>query len=111
MKKVLLALALTLALTPLGSAHEGHAKKVMGTVAVINGDHLAITTAPGKSAMFRLNDKTKVLKGKAPHKLSDLRVGDRVVITASDVKDKDGKVTWMAKQITLGIAAVAAAKK
>ncbi len=111
MNKVLLALAFTLALGPPASAHEGHAKKTMGRVTVINGDHLAITTAPGKSSMFRLNDKTKVLKGKAAHKVSDIKVGDRVVITASDVKDKDGKVMWMAKQITLGTDAVAASKK
>lgn len=111
MKKVLLALAFTLALAPLASAHEGHAKKMLGTVTAINGDHLEITTAPGKSSTIMLNDKTKILKGKAPHKAGDIKVGDRVVVTASDVKGKDGKVMWMAKHIALGTDAVAASKK
>lgn len=111
MKEVLLALAFSLALTPLASAHEGHAKKVLGTVTAINGDHLEITTAQGKASTIMLNDKTKILKGKAPHKAGDIKVGDRVVITASDVKDKDGNVMWMAKQITLGTGAAAASKK
>ncbi len=111
MRKALIILAFALALVPLASAHEGHAKKVMGTVAAIDGDHLEITTSPGKSSTIMLNDKTKIMRGKATHKAGDIKVGDRVVITAADVKDKDGKIMWVAKQVSLGSAPATAAKK
>lgn len=106
-----MVLTVALALAPLASAHEGHAKKVMGTVAAINGDHLEITIAPGKSSTIMLNDKTKITKGRATHKPGDIKVGDRVVITAADVKDKDGKIMWVAKQVSLGNAPATTAKK
>jgi hypothetical protein len=111
MKKILLALAFTLALAPLVSAHEGHTKKILGTVTAINGDHLEVTIPGGKASTIMLDGKTKILKGQATHKAGDIKVGNRVVITASDVKDQNGKVMWMAKQIVLGSCTVAAPKK
>lgn len=111
MKKLLIALMFTLALAPLAYAHEGHDQKIMGTVAAIQDNHLEVKAANGKTSMIMLNDKTKILKGKMVHKVADIKVGDRVVVTASDVKDKDGKTMLVAKQVALGTAASAAAKK
>jgi len=74
-KNILMTLLLALASTPLASAHEGHAKKVMGTVAAIKSDHLQITTAPGRSSMIMVNGKTRVLKGQAAQTAGDSRSG------------------------------------
>ena len=111
MKNILMTLLLAVASTPLASAHEGHAKKVMGTVAAVKSDHLQITTAPGRSSMIMVNGKTKILKGQAAQTAGDIKVGDRVVITATDVKGRDGKSMWVATQVRLGSAPAATAKK
>ena len=106
-----MALALAVALAPTAQAHRGHDEKVMGTVASVHGNHLQITTTDGRSSMIMLNEKTKVLKGKAVKKAADIRVGDRVVVTATDMKDKDGKTMLVAQQVNLGTAPAAAPKK
>lgn len=111
MKKLLIALMFTLALTPLGYAHEGHDQKIMGTVAAIQDNHLEVKAADGKTSMIMLNDKTKVLQGKAAKKAADIKVGDRVVVTATDVKDKAGKTMLVAKQVNLGNASPTTAAK
>ena len=111
MKKLLIALMFTLALTPLAYAHEGHDQKIMGTVAAIQVGHLEVKATNGKTSMIMLNEKTKILMGKMAHKVADIKVGDRVVVTATDVKDKNGKTMLVTKQVALGTAASAAAKK
>ena len=102
MRRLLLALLFTLGLTALASAHEGHAQKVMGTVAAIKGDQLEITTAAGKSSLIMLNEKTKIMKGKDAQTARDITVGRRVVIMVTDVKGQDGKIVCVARQISLG---------
>jgi ribosomal protein S1 len=104
-----LALALSLAASIL-QAHEGHDQKLMGTVASVEGVHLQITTTDGQSSMIMLNDKTKVLKGKVSKTPADIKVGDRVVVTTTDIEDKDGKMMLVARQINLGAPAPAAKK-
>lgn len=111
MKKLLMALIYAFAWTPLAYAHEGHDRKIMGTVAVIQAGHLEIKAADGNTSTVMFNDKTKVTRGKAAHKTGDIKVGDRVVVTASDVIDKGGKTMLVAKQVALGTPASAAAKK
>jgi ribosomal protein L24 len=52
-----------------------------------------------------LDAKTKILCGKAAVKAADLKVGDRVVVSAAESKGKDGKITQMVKLIQVGAAA------
>lgn len=111
MRVILAALVLVLASASVSRAHEGHNIRVMGTVAAIHEQHLTITTTAGKTSVVILDDKTKVLRGKAVKTAADIKVGERVVVTASDVKGKDGKTTLKAKQVSLGAAPVAAVKK
>ena len=109
--KLLIALMFAFELTPLAYAHEGHDRKIMGTVAVIHAGHLEIKATDGKTSTVMFNDKTKVMRGKAAHKTGDIKVGDRVVVTASDVMDRGGKILLVAKQVALGTATSAAARK
>ena len=108
LKKTTLAL-FVLALAPLAAAHEGH--KIMGTVSMIHDTHLEVKATNGKTSTFTLDDKTTVLKGKIAMKRTDLKEGDRVVVTATDMKGKDGKVMLMAKQVLVGAAPAPKAKK
>ena len=111
MKRLLIALMFAFAWTPLAYAHEGHDRKIMGTVAVIQAGHLEIKAADGNMSLVMFNDKTKVMRGKAVQTTGDIKVGDRVVVTASDVIDEGGKTMLVAKQVALGTPASAAAKK
>ena len=98
--KIGFALMFVLALVSVAVAHEGH--QTMGTVAAIHDTHLEVKATNGKTSTFTLDDKTKVLRGKVAMKLADLKVGDRVVVTATDMKGKDGKVMLMATEVRVG---------
>ncbi len=110
MKNVLLAVVLSAVAAPWVLAHEGHEHKVMGTVAVIHENHLEVKATDDKTSTFVLNDKTKILRGKTAMKPADIKAGDRVVVIATETKDKEGKTTLVAKEVRLG-AAPATAKK
>ena len=69
-------------------AHEGHAHKVMGTVAVVDTAHIEVDTTQGKRESHPLTKDTRYLKGKAPAEAADVKVGARVVLS---VVEKDGK--------------------
>ncbi len=108
MRRLVLLLFLALVAVP-AAAHEGHDHKIMGTVESRHDQHLEIKATDGKTSMVTLNDKTKVLRGKTGVKLDDIKVGERIVVMAREVKGKDGKTTLVARQINLP-AATAAAK-
>ena len=82
-RKTLLAfiIAFALVLPGVALAHEGHGKKVMGTVTMTAPDHVMVKTADGKEQTIAVNAKTKMLKGKTAVKSEDLTAGTRVVIT------------------------------
>jgi hypothetical protein len=86
-------------------AHPGHEHKVMGTIAAIHENHPEVKDAQGKTTALMLDAKTKILRGKAAVNVADLKVGDRVVVTAAESKGKDGKTTLMVKLIQVGAAA------
>ena len=111
MKKLLTALIFALSVTTSGYGHEGHDQKIMGVVAAIDNGQIQVKATNGKLSTVTLNEKTKVLMGKMAHKIADIKVGDRVVVTATDVKDKAGKVILVAKQVALGAAKATVAKK
>jgi len=100
-----MTLVMALVLAPLAYAHEGHVHKVMGTVAVLHENHLEVKATDGKTATITLNDKTKVLRGKTVTTAAEIEVGERVVVTATQTKGKDGKTSLIAKQVNLAAAA------
>lgn len=110
MRTTLLAVVLAMVMAPWVLAHEGHAHKVMGTVSVIHENHLEVKATDGKISTFTLNDETKILRGKAVMKAADIKEGDRVVVTAAEGKDQDGKAILLAKEVRVGTAPVASTK-
>lgn len=90
MKRALVVLAAIATFVSAGElfAHEGHAHKVMGTVAVIDASHIEVATKEGKKESFLLTKETKYLKGKAAAVAADVKVGARAVVS---VIEKDGK--------------------
>ena len=111
MKKLLTTLIFALSVVASGYAHEGHDQKIMGVVATIGNGQIQVKATNGKMSTVMINEKTKVTMGKMAHKIADIKVGDRVVVTATDVKDKAGKTILVAKQVALGAAKATVAKK
>ena len=99
-------LALVVLAPSVGSAHEGHAHKVMGTIASVQGSNLMVKGTDGKTVMVMLDAKTKITRGTAKVELAALKVGDRVVAEGPEEK---GMI--MATTVKLGEAPAAAAKK
>lgn len=100
MRRLLLAVMVALTLAPLVSAHEGHDQKIMGTVSAITDARLDVKTTAGKMTSITLTNKTKVVHGTMPMTMGDVKVGDRVVVTAS----AEGKGPLIAKEVRLGAA-------
>jgi hypothetical protein len=86
------------------AAHEGHDHKIMGTVTMAAADHVMLKDRDGKDVTVHVTQDTKV-KSKPAMKVEEIKVGTRVVITASQEKDKSFK----AKTIEVG-ASTATAK-
>ena len=57
---VALVLAAALVLPVVAGAHEGHVHKALGTISVINGEHVEIKTTDGKNLTVMLDKKTTV---------------------------------------------------
>ncbi len=107
MKKWMISL-LAVALVAVGSAahlaaHEGHDHKVMGTVTMAAADHVMLKDKDGKDVIVKVTKDTKV-KARTAMKVEQLQVGTRVVITATEAKDK----SMTAKSIEVGVVAAAA---
>ncbi len=83
-------------------AHEGHDHKIMGTVTMAAADHVMLKDKDGKDVTVQVTKDTKV-KSKPAMKVEEIKVGTRVVITASMEKDKSLK----AKTIEVGVAPAA----
>jgi hypothetical protein len=103
--KRLFAIVLALAALTLGSgarllAHEGHERKVMGTVTMAAADHIMLKEKAGKDVMVKVTKDTKV-KAKPAVKVEDIKVGSRIVVTAVEGKDK----SMTAKSIEVGTVA------
>jgi len=105
-----LAVVAALAIPGYALAHEGHVHKVMGTVATVHENHLDVKTTDGKISTVTLNEKTKILRGKAKATVENLKPGERVVVSATEIKGKDGKDEMIATEVRLGPAKTAASK-
>ena len=87
-----------LMVSPAVIAHEGHDHKIMGTVTMAAADHVMLKDKDGKDVTVKVTKDTKV-KSKPALKVEDIKVGTRVVITATEEKDKSLK----AKTIDVGV--------
>ena len=101
MKKLITSLV-AVAVLALGTAtqalaHEGHDHKVMGTVTMAATDHVMLKDKDGKDVMVKVTKDTTV-KSKAALKVEQLQPGTRIVITATEGKDK----SMTAKSIEVG---------
>jgi putative aminopeptidase FrvX len=91
-------------------AHEGHDHKIMGVVTVIHENHLEVKDAKGNVTKHVIGATTKIRKEKAKAGVGDIKVGDRVVVTTRETKDKDGKVVVNVLDVQIGAAANTATK-
>ncbi len=90
-----------LAISAYVHAHEGHPHKVMGTVATRHDSHVEIKATDGKTVTITLNEKTKILRGTTKATADDIKPGERVVVTATETKGKDGKTMMIASELRL----------
>lgn len=81
------------------AAHEGHAHKVMGTVAALDATHVEIDVTDGRKVSVLLTPETKYLKGRNKAAAEDMKVGLRVVVTLIEEGEKK-----TAKEVLLGTA-------
>ena len=79
-------------------AHDGHEHKILGTVTMAAADHVLVKDKDGKEVTVQVTKATKV-KSKPAMKVEAIKVGTRVVITATLEKDKSLK----AKTIEVGV--------
>jgi hypothetical protein len=94
---------LAVASTPVVRAHEGHDHKIMGTVTMAAADHVMLKDKDGKDVTVKVTKDTKV-KSSPAMKVEEIKAGTRVVITATQAKDK----SFSAKMIEVGVATAAA---
>src|SRR5580704_16990818 len=86
-------------------AHGGF-EHVMGTVSKISAQSVTVTTAAKKAVEVGINAKTTYTRGDKTVAASDMKVGDRVVIDATEVNE-----ALVAASVKLGGAAVPVAQK
>lgn len=104
------ALVASLAIPRYALAHEGHAHRVMGTVAMRHANHVEIKDTDGKTTTITLNEKTRILRGKVKTNADEIKLGERVVVMAMETKDKEGQAIFVATVIRLGASNTAASK-
>jgi len=89
-------LVAALAIPAVARAHEGHAHKVMGTVAARQGDRVQLKTPDGKTVTVVLNAKTAFARGKQKVDGTVVKVGERVVVEVVGEKDMTAMVVTLA---------------
>jgi hypothetical protein len=87
--------AFVLAASPI-AAHEGHTHRYMGTIASATDTRLTLKTTDGKTVAFKLDETTRIVKGKETAGVKDLATGARAVVEADG-----GKEPALAKTIKL----------
>ena len=90
----------------MASAHEGHQHKYMGKVLSVQEKEIQIETTDGKKVTGVLGPETRYLRGKAAVAVTDVKVGERVVIVVVEEK-KVQKV----KRVFLGGGTAGAARE
>lgn len=82
---VAIASALVLWLSVAAFAHEGHPHRFMGTLSAVKGSQLEVKTTDGKTVVFALDGKSVIQQGRDKADLKDLKVGERIVVSALEV--------------------------
>jgi hypothetical protein len=96
---VLIALfTLTVAAGSVVRAHERHDHKIMGTVTMAAADHVMLKDKDGKDVTVKVTKDTNA-KAEPALKVEEIKAGTRVVITATQGKDK----SFTAKTIEVGV--------
>lgn len=104
-RRTLLTLAVLLTIPSLSLAHPGHTHKVMGVVSTIHENHLEVKDTKGKASTFTLDSKTRIRRGKTILQMSDIKVGDRVIVVTVETKDaKTGDATVSVTEVQVGTA-------
>lgn len=68
---------------------------VGGAIQSINGDTIILTTREGATATVKVSPDTRIMKEGQPAKLSDFKVGDRVLVRGESTGDN----TWKAEML------------
>jgi hypothetical protein len=82
-------------------AHEGHMHKALGTVASIDGPHVALNTTDGKSLTVMLDKSTTVTRGTEKVDASAIKVGGRISV---DYMEEKGMMMARAIKLATGTA-------
>jgi len=85
-RRSLIAVLLLLILTPVLMHAHGGMIHVMGTVTALTDTSITVETTDKKTVQVALTDATTFQKGSKPSARKDLKIGDRVVIHAVNVK-------------------------
>jgi len=88
------------------AGHEGHTHKMMGTTTMVSARQLAVKDEKGQTITFTLDGNTKISRGRSVLNVTDIKVGERVVVTYQDVKTKAGRVNRTVKSVQVGAAPV-----
>jgi hypothetical protein len=105
--RVVVVAVFALALSVAAIAHEGHPHRFLGTLLSIENSQIEVKTTDGKTVVFRLDVKTVVQQGRTKAQVKDLKVGERIVVSALPVAA--GQV-MAAVNVQLRAPAAAAAK-
>jgi len=100
------AVVAVLVISATARAHEGHAHKVLGTIAAVTETQLDVKTTDGKTVAVTLGAKTIYRQGKVNAKI--LKLGERVVVEAEQAV---GATMMTAMTVTMAAPAAVAAKK
>jgi hypothetical protein len=79
------ALIVALALPSVTIAHEGHPHRFLGTLLSVQGEQIEVKTTDGKTVVFLLDAKTVLQQGRAKADVKELKVGERIVVSALPV--------------------------
>jgi hypothetical protein len=77
---------LTLALVAPAMAHEGHAHKILGTVASVQANQIDVKSTDGKVVTILVNAKTAITRGKDKLDATALKIGERVSVDYTQAK-------------------------
>ena len=98
MKRILATLFTLALMVSAAHAHNGM-EHVMGTVASMTDNSITVTTKTGKAQTVLINADTKFMRMDVVIAMKDIKVGDKVVIHATE---KDEKLTAATVQIGMG---------
>lgn len=105
---VCLVLMVALVMPAAAWAHEGHAHKVLGTIAAVSDAQLDVKTTDGKTVAIVLDAKTVYRQGKVRTDVKMLKLGERVVIEAEQAA---GAKLMTAKTVTMAAPTPVTARK